>query len=72
MAKLCAKHENLAHKPPTNVGGNNYSRTELWREFSWRVGDTHANRICWLLTLYCRLFRIPITQMTHRMPNDWR
>jgi hypothetical protein len=56
----------------SDIGGNEYARTEFWRELSWRVGDTHANRICWLLTLYCWLFNIDICQFTHRMPNDWR
>ena len=30
------------------------SRTEFWREISWRVGDEHASRICWWLDVYCR------------------
>jgi hypothetical protein len=33
-------------------------RTELWRIFSWCVGDSHADRICCMLDWYCRIFRI--------------
>lgn len=54
------------------VGGMEGYRTEFWRELSWRVGDTHANRLCWILTLYCKIFRIHTNQFNHAMPNDWR
>lgn len=35
-------------------------RTELWRLLSWCVGDAHADRLCWLLDLYCRVFGIDV------------
>jgi hypothetical protein len=44
------------------------NRTELWRVFSWCVGDKHANRICWLLDLYCRIFRLDPTRF-YRWPR---
>lgn len=34
-------------------------RTELWRIFSYCVGDSHADRLCTLLDAYCFLFRVP-------------
>lgn len=47
------------------VSGPRNQRTEFWRELSWRVGDEHANRICWVLTLYCKVFRVDIRKFTH-------
>lgn len=30
-------------------------RTDFWRVCSWYLGDKHADRICWAVSLYCRL-----------------
>jgi hypothetical protein len=27
----------------------------IWRGVSWCVGDRHANRISWMIRLYCRI-----------------
>lgn len=42
----CAFHTNLQNKPT-------HHRTDFWRVLSWQLGDRHANRICWLVDLYC-------------------
>lgn len=40
----------------TLIGGRRGAHTEMWRTFSWSFGDSHADRICKLLSLYAWLF----------------
>jgi hypothetical protein len=32
------------------------TRTALWRDLSWHVGDKHADRLCWLISFYAQFF----------------
>lgn len=34
--------------------GDAGNHTELWRVFSWCLGDKHADRLCYMVHLYCR------------------
>ncbi len=48
--KMCSHHYELS------CSGERSSRSDFWRHISWGVGDKHANRICWLVDIYCRIF----------------
>ncbi len=52
-----------SHHCEESCGGVRGSRSDLWRHLSWCIGDTHANRICWVIDLYCRLFGIDPAQL---------
>ena len=45
--------------------------TGLWQVFSWCVGDKHADRLCWLLDLYCRVWNICPRAFWHPMRRDF-
>jgi hypothetical protein len=47
----------------------NIHKGEFWREISWRIGDEHANRICWVVQWYCRLFRVDVKRLDERVPQ---
>lgn len=41
------------HRRPASCARDSTgTRTDIWRTFSWYLGDKHANRLCWLLDLY--------------------
>ena len=47
----------------------NIHKGEFWREISWRVGDEHANRICWILGVYCWFFGLDQTRLDEKVPR---
>jgi hypothetical protein len=44
------------------------TRTNLFRRISYQVGDVHARRICVLLSVYSRVFRLK-RALTDRVPE---
>lgn len=50
------------------IAGPRSQRSQFWRELSYRVGDTHANRICWAIDIYCWLFRVDKFKFATRLP----
>jgi len=42
-------------KSQTTARGPSGDRTDIWRTFSWYLGDEHADRLCRILDFYCRL-----------------
>ena len=45
------------------------TRTEFWRDISWRVGDRHADRLCRFIDFYCRWFGLDPARFHGRGPT---
>lgn len=45
------------------------THSPFWRELSWRCGDEHANRICWWVDLYCRVFGLGKERFYRSVPR---
>ena len=48
-----------------SCGGTRGARSSFWRHLSWCVGDMHANRIVWVIDLYCKIFRLNPSRLWH-------
>lgn len=62
-------HHRLEQRKGESSGGVMGNRSEFWRELSWRVGDQHAHRICWLVDGYCRLVGLSKSRFHQRVPR---
>lgn len=59
----------LAQRKGLSVAGEPGCRSEFWRELSWRLGDEHTNRLCWLVDGYCRVFGVERERFHGRVPK---
>lgn len=46
-----------------------YTRTNLYQRLAYQVGDVHARRICFLLSLYSRAYGLG-RKLLGRVPGD--
>jgi hypothetical protein len=54
---------------PKSVNRVKSGHSNFWKELSWRCGDTHANRICKLVDIYCALFGLERERFYRSVPR---
>lgn len=69
IAKKEIQYQLKSTKAAIRVSRLGWQRSEFWRELAWRVGDEHANRICFFLDFYCKLFKLDPLKFYGMLPR---